>query len=145
MKAVAEDMIGVLAGIVIAGIFLAIAYQLLAGFGIEQQKKQAMSSLNELASVINYACGAGDGTAFTRTLNLPLMVKEISGYDRKICLVIENSHCINTNCPLEIIPIYLNNTFFQTKAKVSKDNTIGVEFEIIRTSGGVQVMSRAVS
>jgi hypothetical protein len=145
MRAIAENMIGVLAGIIIAGIFLSIAYQLLAGFGLEQQKKQAMASLNELASGVDYACGAGDGSSFVRTLALPIMVKEISGYGQKVCIVIESSHCIDTNCLVIMDPIHLNSTFFQTKARVSKDNTIGVEFEITRVTNGVEVLSRTVS
>ena len=145
MKGAAEEMVGVLAGVIVAGIFLAIAYQLLAGFGLEQQKKQAMTSLSELASGIDYACGAGEGSSFTRTLVLPLFVKEVSGYDQKICLVMDSSHCINTRCPIIMTTLYTNNTFFQTKARVSKDNTIGVEFEISRTGSGVQVLSQTVA
>ncbi len=144
MRAVAENMIGVLAGIIIAGIFLAIAYQLLAGFGLEQQKKQAMTSLSELASGIDYACGAGEGSSFTRTLNLPLLVKEVSAHNQKICIFMKTSHCITTSCQVSMTPVYTNTTFFQTKARVSRDNTIGVEFEIRRRGSGVEVVSKTV-
>jgi hypothetical protein len=144
MRGIAENMIGVLAGIIIAGIFLAIAYQLLTGFGLEQQKKQAMTSLNELASGIDYACGAGEGSSFNRILSLPLMVKEVSGYNQKVCIIIENSHCIDINCPINMTPIYLNSTFFQTKAKVSGDNIIDVEFEITKVGSMVEITSKTV-
>jgi hypothetical protein len=145
MKGAAEDMVGVLAGVIVAGIFLAIAYQLLAGFGVEQQKKQAMTSLSELANGIDYACGAGEGSSFSRMLVLPLFVKEVSGHGTQICMVMESSHCINTRCPVVMAPVYTNNTFFQTKARISKDNTIGVEFEIYRKGAGVEVLSKTVA
>lgn len=144
MKGAAENMVGVLAGVIVAGIFLAIAYQLLAGFGIEQQKKQAMTSLSELANGVDYACGAGEGSSFSRTLMLPLFVKEVSGYNSKVCIVMDSSHCINTRCPVIMTPLYTNNTFFQTKARISKDNTIAIEFEISREGAGVEVRSQTV-
>lgn len=145
MRAATDTLIGVLAGIVIAGIFLAIAYQLVTSFGVEQQKKQAMTSLGELANSIDYACGAGKGSSITVPLKLPTLVKKISANNQEICLFMSTSHCIATKCPINMTPLDLNSTFWQTKARVSGQNVISVEFGITRTDETVSVESRGLS
>lgn len=145
MKAQADTLIGVLAGIVIAGIFLAIAYQLVTGFGVEQQKKQAMTSLGELANSIDYACGAGEGSSITVPLKLPTLVKEISANDQQICLVMTTSHCINTKCSINMTPLNFNSTFWQTKARISGKNVVSIELEITRAGDVVSVESRGIA
>ncbi len=134
-------MIGVLAGVIIAGVFLSIAYQLLTGFGVEQQKKQAMTVLNELASGINYACGAGEGSSFSVPLRIPLIVSGIRTTNNKVCVTLDSEHCIPVKCRARMDPVDLNTSFYRTKARISKTNTVDLEFTITRGTDFVSIES----
>ena len=83
-----------------------------------------------------------EGSSFTVPVNLPLLIKQIFPGEKKVCIMMETIHCIDTRCPLSMEPIFLNSTFFQTKAKVSKSNVIRIEFDMLREAEVVSVSSR---
>lgn len=142
MRGQTENLIGILAGVIIAGVFLTVAYQLIASFGIEQQKKQAMTSLSELVNGVDYACGAGEGSTFTTPLKFPLLVKQVAVSGQKVCIELDNLHCIPVRCPVNMTPIFLNSTFWQTKARVSGKGVITVEFDLNRIADHIEITSR---